>query len=77
MQGIEEDDDDPRLSLVKQLLEYKRYKGSTLALAAKAAEWEKGVFAYTGRVPLKQKTKNMNFPGGTSMWDLLQRFPNS
>src|SRR4030066_955280 len=26
MQGTEEEEDDPRLSLVKQLLEYKRYK---------------------------------------------------
>lgn len=39
----EEEIEDPRSSLVKQLLEYKRYKESTFILAARAAEWEKNV----------------------------------
>ena len=74
-QGIEEDEEDPRLSLVKQLLEYKRYKGSTLILAAKAAEWEKRCFRIHRESPLETEDREHELPlESTSMWDLLQRF---
>lgn len=43
----EEEIEDPRSSLVKQLLEYKRYKESTFILAARAAEWEKKMYENT------------------------------
>lgn len=49
---LKEDDDeveDPRSSLVKQLLEYKRYKERTFILADRAAEWEKKVLTNTQR----------------------------
>ena len=73
--GIEEEEEDPRLSLVKQLLEYKRYKGSTLILAAKAAVWEKRCFRLHKELPLETEDKEQELPlEGVSMWDLLQRF---
>ena len=52
----DEEMEDPRLSLVKQLLEYKRYKESTFILAAKAAEWDKkSGRGLTGISQLKQQ----------------------
>ena len=61
-QGVEEEEEDPRLSLVKQLLEYKRYKGSTLILAAKAAVWEKRCFRLHKEIPLETEDKEQELP---------------
>lgn len=72
----DEEEEDPRLSLVKQLLEYKRYKESTFILAAKAAEWGKKWTrinnAPFGETPDK---KEEELPlEGVSTWYLFQRF---
>jgi len=71
----EEEGEDPRTSLVKQLLEYKKYKESTFFLSARADIWEKKwkrpphVFSFE---PAEQEEK---IPlDGVSLWDLLQRF---
>lgn len=72
----EEEIEDPRSSLVKQLLEYKRYKESTFALAARAVEWEQKC-ARIHKEFLVETTdkKDEELPlEGVTVWDLLQRF---
>lgn len=72
-----EEEEDPRLSLVKQLLEYKRYKESSLILASKAAEWEKKWPCMKKQIPFeaKDEEKGEQLPlEGIRIWDLLQRF---
>lgn len=76
-QDLEEEMEDPRLSLVKQLLEYKRYKGSTLVLAARAVEWEKRCFRLHKEISVETEEENREQPvplEGVNIWDLLQRF---
>ncbi len=75
----DEEEEDPRLSLVKQLLEYKRYKESTFILAAKATEWEKKWTRINnipfGETPDKPDKKEEELPlEGVSIWYLFQRF---
>ncbi|MDN3512850.1 MAG: segregation/condensation protein A [Candidatus Brocadia sp.] len=72
----EEEVEDPRSSLVKQLLEYKRYKESTFALAARAAEWEKKCTRIHQELLMETPDKKDDaLPlEGVSVWDLLQRF---
>lgn len=72
-EGEDEDEIDPRLSLVKQLLEYKRYKESTFLLEARAAEWEKKVTRIYREVPTETTEREISLQG-ISVWDLLQRF---
>ncbi len=69
------DDDvlDPRVSLVKQLLEYKRYKESTFILETRAAKWEKRVKRIYRELQEEAATKEVSLEG-ISVWDLLQRF---
>lgn len=76
MKDDEEEIEDPRASLVKQLLEYKQYKESTFVLAARAAEWEKKCTrARTESFAETTDKKEEELPlEGVSMWDLLQRF---
>ncbi len=75
LKGDEEEVDDPRLSLVKQLLEYKRYKGSAFALASKAEVQEKKWARIPGEFAEETETKEEERPlAGVSVWDLLQRF---
>lgn len=76
IQEDEEEVEDPRSSLVKQLLEYKRYKERTFMLADRAAEWEKKCY----RIPREAlieipEEKGEQLPlEGIRVWDLLQRF---
>lgn len=72
----EDEIDDPRLSLVKQLLEYKRYKESTLRLASRAAEWERKWICSYHEVPDEETDKKeVELPlEGVGVWELLQRF---
>lgn len=75
--GDEEENTDPRLSLVKQLLEYKRYKESTFILERRAAEWEKRLARPYKGLPVETADKEEGIAlEGLSIWDLLQSFPN-
>ncbi|MEP9411095.1 MAG: segregation/condensation protein A [Candidatus Brocadia sp.] len=72
----EEEIEDPRASLVKQLLEYKRYKESAFILAARASEWGKKCTRvrtefFTETADKKEEEMPLE---GVSVWDLLQRF---
>ncbi|NUN23083.1 MAG: segregation/condensation protein A [Candidatus Jettenia caeni] len=74
-QGDEEENIDPRLSLVKQLLEYKRYKESTFILERRAAEWEKRLARPYKELPAETSDKEEEIAlEGIGIWDLLQRF---
>jgi segregation and condensation protein A len=72
----EEEIEDPRTSLVKQLLEYKRYKESTFVLAARASEWEKKCTRIHKAFLIEATDKKNDeiLLEGVSVWDLLQRF---
>ncbi len=71
----EEEVDDPRLSLVKQLLEYKRYKESTFLLASRASEWERKCKRIHREILVEPTEKDKELQlDGVSLWDLLQRF---
>ena len=75
VQGDEEEVEDPRLSLVKQLLEYKRYKESTFYFSARAVEWEKRCPRLHTERPVETTDKEEEIPlEGVSIWDLVQRF---
>ncbi len=71
----DEEDEDPRLSLVKQLLEYKRYKESTFILAERAAEWGKKWTRPHKDIQIEIMDDTQELPlEGVKIWDLLQRF---
>jgi segregation and condensation protein A len=71
----EEEIEDPRLSLVKQLLEYKRFKEGSLTLHSRAAEWEKRWTRLPLEFPVESADNENELPlEGISIWDILQRF---
>lgn len=74
-QGDEEEIEDPRMSLVKQLLEYKRYKESSFFLNARAEEQEKKYARVHREIPFELTDDEQEIPlEGVKIWDLLQRF---
>jgi segregation and condensation protein A len=74
-QGDEEEIEDPRMSLVKQLLEYKRYKESSFSLSARAEEQEKKYARVHREIPFELTDDEQEIPlEGVKVWDLLQRF---
>ncbi|OOP57689.1 MAG: hypothetical protein AYP45_02225 [Candidatus Brocadia carolinensis] len=76
MKEDEEEVEDPRSSLVKQLLEYKRYKERTFVLADRAAVWERKCSRIPGELLIETPEENhVQLPlEGVSVWELLQRF---
>jgi segregation and condensation protein A len=74
-QGDEEEIEDPRMSLVKQLLEYKRYKESSFLLNERAEEQEKKYARVHREIPFELTDDEQEIPlEGVKVWDLLQRF---
>lgn len=74
-QGDEEEIEDPRMSLVKQLLEYKRYKESSFFLNARAEEQGKKYARVHREIPFELTDDEQEIPlEGVKIWDLLQRF---
>ena len=68
----EEMEEDPRLELVRQLIEYKRFKEAARDLAAQAAERAKR-FARTGEI-WEQDDKDRPLDKEVSLWDLIKAF---
>jgi segregation and condensation protein A len=68
----EEQEEDPRLELVRQLIEYKRFKEAARDLAAQAAERAKR-FARTGEI-WEQDVKDRPLDKEVSLWDLIKAF---
>ena len=68
----EELEDDPRLELVRQLIEYKRFKEAAHDLAAQAAERAKR-FARTGEI-WETDEKDKPLDKEVSLWDLIKAF---
>ncbi|MCF6149678.1 MAG: segregation/condensation protein A [Candidatus Kuenenia sp.] len=71
----EDEIEDPRTSLVKQLLEYKKYKETSIALSMKADHWSRKWKRLRYEIPLETADEEEKIPlEGVSLWDLLQRF---
>ncbi|MBM4053878.1 MAG: chromosome segregation protein ScpA [Planctomycetes bacterium] len=73
----EEEIEDPRTSLVKQLLEYKKYKETSISLSLKADHWSRKWKRLHYEIPLENADADNEekIPlDGVSLWDLLQRF---
>jgi segregation and condensation protein A len=66
-----EGDEDPRSDLIKQLLEYKKYKDAAVALEERAAAWQERYPRLTddrptaGKDPLRDRIKEVE------LWDLV------
>ncbi|MDR4508561.1 MAG: segregation/condensation protein A [Candidatus Brocadiaceae bacterium] len=72
---IDQEEEDPRSSLVKQLLEYKKFKETSFVLTEKFAEQEKRWIRSYKDFSFSVKDKNEEISlEGVSVWDLLQKF---
>ena len=69
----EEEPDDPRMELVRQLMEYKRFKEAALALNDRA-ELRSERFARPGERPDGTVGPVSGAPAGVSLWTLLEAF---
>jgi segregation and condensation protein A len=69
----EEEADDPRMELVRQLMEYKRFKEAALALNDRA-ELQSERFARPGERPDGTVGPVSGAPAGVSLWTLLEAF---
>ncbi|MGD1000229.1 MAG: segregation/condensation protein A [Candidatus Brocadiia bacterium] len=69
----EEEPDDPRMELVRQLLEYKRFKEAALALNDRA-ELQSERFARPGERPDGTVGPVSGAPAGVSLWTLFEAF---
>jgi len=69
----EEEPDDPRMELVRQLMEYKRFKEAALALNDRA-ELQSERFARPGERPDGTVGPVSGAPAGVSLWTLLEAF---
>ncbi len=69
----EEEPDDPRMELVRQLLEYKRFKEAALALNDRA-ELQSERFARPGERPEGTVGPVSGAPAGVSLWTLFDAF---
>jgi segregation and condensation protein A len=69
----EEEPDDPRMELVRQLLEYKRFKEAALALNDRA-ELQSERFARPGERPDGTVGPVSGAPAGVSLWMLFDAF---
>ncbi len=68
----EEAEEDPRLELVRQLIEYKRFKEAARELGAQAAERAKR-FARVGEI-WESEPKDRPLDKEVSLWDLIKAF---
>jgi len=69
----EEEPDDPRTELIRQLMEYKRFKEAALALNERA-ELRAERFARPGEAPDGGGDASIAGPAGVSLWTLLEAF---
>lgn len=69
--GAEDEDDDPRQSLVKQLLEYKRFKDAARALGSSADERGQRFVRAPGALPKELQGVELE---EAQVWDLLAAF---
>lgn len=71
----EDEIEDPRTSLVKQLLEYKKYKETSIALSVRADHWSRKWKRLRYEISVETADEEEKIPlEGVSLWDLLQRF---
>ena len=69
----DDEEDDPRLELVRQLMEYKRFKEAALVLTERARE-RAGRFERAGERGDAEGRQPQTSPEGVSLWGLLDAF---
>jgi segregation and condensation protein A len=67
----EEDEDDPRWQLIRQLVEYKKFKDAAWTLQLKQIEQGK---AYPRRSVLDHEARRVSVPGQVGVFDLITAF---
>ncbi len=68
---IEAADDDPRSDLIRQLLEYRRYKDAASALEEHAAEWQERYPRLTNERPRGGNQPQDDLIKEVELWDLV------
>ena len=68
---VEVSDDDPRSDLIRQLLEYRRYKDAASALEEHAAEWQERYPRLTSERPKVGKQPQDDLIKEVELWDLV------
>lgn len=66
-----EPDEDPRADLVRQLIEYKRYKDATLLLEQHAAEWQQRYPRLSDDRPRTGGDRSQDLIKEVELWDLV------
>jgi segregation and condensation protein A len=66
-----ESGDDPRSDLIRQLLEYKKYRDAARALEQRAAEWQERYPRRTSERPSEGKDLASDFIRDVELWDLV------
>lgn len=69
----EEEEGDPRLELVRQLMEYRRFKEAALLLNERA-EQQAGLVPRAGEKPENADAVRAGAPAGVTIWALLDAF---
>ena len=64
-------EDDPRSDLIRQLLEYKKYRDAAKALEERAAEWQERYPRLTSERPSEGKDPASDFIRDVELWDLV------
>jgi segregation and condensation protein A len=67
----EEDEEDPRSDLIRQLLEYKRYKDAAQALEEHAAQWQDRFPRLSNDRPTQGKDHAVDRIKEVELWDLV------
>jgi len=76
-EGLEEEEEDPRAELVRQLLEYKRYKDLARELGARATEQARKFPRPAGAAPVEAPEGEAAPDGGLEgigLWELIEAF---
>ncbi|MBI1312414.1 chromosome segregation protein ScpA [bacterium] len=68
---VEAADDDPRSDLIRQLLEYRRYKDAAAALEEHAAEWQERYPRLTSERPKVGNQPQDDLIKEVELWDLV------
>jgi segregation and condensation protein A len=70
-EDVEIADDDPRSDLIRQLLEYRRYKDAATALEEHAAEWQERYPRLTSERPKAGNQPQDDLIKEVELWDLV------
>ncbi len=71
VEALDDEDDDPRAQLVRQLLEYKRFKDAARALGSAAAERQRRYVRVPAELPREMQGLELE---EAEIWDLVSTF---